>query len=209
LFQSAGTQLVIGALLAGIVGYAFNRLQTKQAHDALREGWGAVFYDQVYTQGPRNDPIGTDPPTVRLLNYSAISHLLQPGVIDPQKDSALLNLLIFFDSVVQDYNYRAQIYNSAWATGVDRETLEKCKRDVYMSNMDYGENHSNVSNQLWQLYIPGEDTIYVRQQKIRRHYERMYADMEANESTPGPKLTSEDDGTIPENDGGDDEQPDD
>jgi hypothetical protein len=183
LFGHAGTQLVIGAFLAGLVGWGFTVLETRQSYKRAREGWGAILYDQMYSQGPPNDPIGSDPPTVRLVNYSALQHILQPGVLDPQKESALLSLLNFFDSVVQDYNYRAHTYNSAWASRADYSMLEKCRLDLYMSNMDFKEQYQNVMQQMWELYTPGKDTIYVRQKTIQEHYERLYAET-PNEPTP-------------------------
>lgn len=173
LVNSPGSHLVIGALLAGVVGYVFVIYERKQNQRRTREGWGAILYDQIYTQGPSGDPIGTDPPTIMLLNYSALDHIFQPGVLDAQKESALLNLLVFFDSVVKNYNYKAQVYNSAWANGVERSILDKCRIDFYMSNMDYKEQHDNVRNQMWELYVPGEKTIYAKEQRAREHNQKI------------------------------------
>jgi hypothetical protein len=111
--------------------------------------------------------------------------------LDPQKESALLSLLNFFDSVVQDYNYRAQTYNTAWASGADYRVLEKCKLDLYMSNMDFKEQYQNVMQQMWELYSPGEDTIYVRNRKIQEQNERLYAEA-ANKETSTLNETNSD-----------------
>lgn len=131
------TQLVLGALIAGFVGYVVNAVQQRQELRRARQAWGTLLYDQLISQPPRKYPINDDPPTVPLLTYSAIPHLLQPGILKLPKEGQLQNFLSFLESAVNEYNYKGQSYNAAWQSSVDWKMLQVCMNNVAIDNIDF------------------------------------------------------------------------
>lgn len=163
--------LVAGALISGLVGFGFNKLETAQKLKVDRRAWGSTLYSQIYIQSPRQSLTDAEAPTIRLLNYSALSRILNSGVMDPDRESDLIDFFTFFESVVSDVNDRAHIYNHAWASGMDKAHLDKCFRDVQISYMDYIENQPRALDQVRRLFQPEDSHIYVRQEHLAAMYQ--------------------------------------
>jgi hypothetical protein len=155
-FGHDGTQIVFGAFIAGIVGYTANQIQRNQSLRESRQAWGSLLFDQLTSQPPQEYPIHDDPPTVTPLTYSAIPHLLHPGILRLPKERHLLVHLSFLESAVNNYNSAGQLYNSAWQGGSDRKTLQHCMNNIAIGNIDYKNAHLNVMNVIASLYEPQE-----------------------------------------------------
>jgi hypothetical protein len=143
--------LVVGALLAGLIGYGFSRLQEHQKAEGVRTGLGPVLHGELVTMAPGERLVDEDPPTARYLVYSTLPQLLAPGVIDPRTNTPLLMLLIRFNYAVENFNAKAQAYNAAWASDRHPQVIALLYRDLETAFLDYERAHTELLNQVEQV----------------------------------------------------------
>jgi hypothetical protein len=146
--------LVVGALLASLMGYLATLVHDAQKTKAVRRGLGTLLHAELVTMSPPDDPITHDPDQARRLVLRSLPQLLAPGVLDPDRDTFLMMELIFLASVVDDFNERARLYDEAYANGEPPQKMQLLYNALWMSTSDYRDAHRNVTKQLWQLGPP-------------------------------------------------------
>ena len=123
----------LGAFLGALFGYWTNWLHERRKEGQARRALGSMFYGQMITESPGNDPIVDSPPLPQhasLIRLPALAQLLTPGVIDPIKDDNLLMALIHLDGVVENYNESARAFNTGCLQGIAAERLQEYSNAV-------------------------------------------------------------------------------
>ncbi len=136
--------IFLGAFLGAVFGYYTNWWHDWRKARQARRALGSIFYGELITESPGSVPIIHSPPLPRyapLVRLNALSQLLAPGVIDPQKEDDLLMQLIHLAGAVQSFNDAARMFNDACLQGVSQERRQEYANLVQGTYWDYEKAH--------------------------------------------------------------------
>jgi hypothetical protein len=146
--------LVIGALLAGLIGYLSTRIYESQKSAAARRALASMLHAELMYEAPFDDPIYHDPKEAKRIQVRSISQLLSPGILDPAHHAFLITNLVFLASSIDDFNERARLFDEAILRDASPAQLQLLYNSLQMSNRDYNDAHRLVLAELWMVGPP-------------------------------------------------------
>lgn len=144
LWESTAVWTLIGIA----IGYLLTHFQDRRKARGTRESLGSLLYGDLTLMDPEAGIVGLEIPTARTLSLKALPQLLQPGIIDPQKDHALLMQLLTLADAVENVNEKVRTYNEAWASDRHPQVQALCREDLSMAFMDYRRAHALTKRQI-------------------------------------------------------------